>query len=133
MISIKNLNEDTPGGYTHIFMRIRFDNGSICWTEDREHNLYFLKTTEMYLKELAKTQGFLMLNDVYYALGLPRTISGYQYGWFKDDILTFSLGIKTKTPSPNFNLSLMPCRSIGAYAFRWNDDFEDFVEPRFCK
>lgn len=133
MISIKNLNEDTPGGYTHIFMRIRFDNGSICWTEDREHNLYFLKTTEMYLKELAKTQGFLMLNDVYYALGLPRTISGYQYGWFKDDILTFNLGIKTKTPSPNFNLSLMPCRSIGAYAFRWNDDFEDFVEPRFGK
>lgn len=129
----KNLNTDEPKVYTHIFARVRFDNRSICWTEDREHNLYFLKTTEMYLKELAKTQGFLMLNDVYYALGMPRTIAGYRYGWFKDDISYFSLGIKTKTPSPNFNLSLTPCRDIGAYAFGWNDDFEDFVEPRFCK
>lgn len=129
----KNLNTDMPGVYTHIFTRIRFDNRSICWTEDREHNLYFLKSTEKYLSELAKVQGFLMLNDVYYALGMPRTISGYQYGWFKDDILTFNLGIKTRTPSPNFNLSLMPCRNIGAYVFRWNDDFENFVEPRFCK
>lgn len=129
----KNLTTDTPGGYTHIFRFVRFNNRSICWTEDREHNLYFLKTTEMYLKELAKTQGFLMLNDVYYALGLPRTIAGYQYGWFKDDILDFNLGIKTRTPSANFNLSLAPCRNIGAYAFGWNDDFEDFVEPRFRK
>lgn len=129
----ENLNTDETKVYIHIFRFVRFDNKSICWTEDREHNLYFLKTTEMYLKELAKTQGFLMLNDVYYALGLPRTLAGYRYGWFKDDISTFNLGIKAKTPSPNFNLSLPPCRDIGAYAFGWNDYYEDFVEPRFCK
>lgn len=72
------------GGYTSDYARF-YDDGCTGWTKDPEYNLYFLKQQQNWANERLKAQGYLYLNDVYEALGIPKCKAGQIVGWIYDE------------------------------------------------
>lgn len=62
-----------------------FDDGCNGWTKDPEENKFFLLQQQNYANEKLKSQGYLFLNDVYKALGVPVTKAGQAVGWIYDE------------------------------------------------
>ena len=58
-----------------------FDETSPAWSPNAEYNLYFLKAQEKYFNDLLRARGHVFLNEVYDALGIPRTQAGSVVGW----------------------------------------------------
>jgi len=62
-----------------------FDELSTSWVpEDQGGSLYnpiFLRTQQAYMNDFLRARGHVLLNDVYDALGLPRTKEGAVVGW----------------------------------------------------
>ena len=58
-----------------------FDELSPYWEKDTAYNLTFLKQQERYLNDRLQKRGYLFLNEVYKALGIPETKAGQQVGW----------------------------------------------------
>ena len=56
--------------------------------QNPEHNLTYLKMVEHDLNKKLKygKDGFVVLNDLYDALGIPRTEDGFKYGWIYDEV-----------------------------------------------
>lgn len=61
------------------------DQSSYYGSKDKESNLQFVKTSLNYCYEKFKAQGYLFLNEVYDAIGMPRTMQGQVAGWVYDD------------------------------------------------
>lgn len=61
-----------------------FCEGCTGWTKDPEANLIFLKSVERFANQRLQSVGHLFLNEVFDALGLPRSSSGAQMGWMYD-------------------------------------------------
>lgn len=68
-----------------IYARYADEGWAGTWTKDPEANLMFLKMQEMYLTDKLRSQGYLFLNEVYDALGIPRTKVGQCVGWVYDE------------------------------------------------
>lgn len=49
---------------------IIFDRNSPYWNEDGGFNLLFLRAQERYLNDLAKSRGYIYLNQIYEVLGV---------------------------------------------------------------
>lgn len=62
-----------------------FDSECAAWTKDQEFNLAFLKQQEDYFNNVLRIRGYVFLNEVYAALGIPRTKLGQIYGWVYDE------------------------------------------------
>lgn len=62
-----------------------FDVGCTGWTKDPEYNLMFLRDQERFANDKLKTNGTLLLNEVYDMLGIPRTKAGMVVGWVYDE------------------------------------------------
>lgn len=62
-----------------------FDELNPNWTKDPEYNLTFLKMQQNWANQRLQAEGFLFLNDVYEALGIPRTKAGNVVGWIYDE------------------------------------------------
>lgn len=58
--------------------------GCTGWTKDAEANLIFLKNVQRFANQRLQSKGHLFLNEVFDALGLPRSSTGAQYGWMYD-------------------------------------------------
>lgn len=58
--------------------------GNPGWSKDPEFNLMYLKKQQAFATEKLKTDGYLLLNDVYEILGYAKTSLGYQLGWIYD-------------------------------------------------
>lgn len=58
-----------------------WDEGSIRWKKDPELNRMFLQHQQNYHNDILHTRGFVFLNEVYEALGLPLTTKGQIVGW----------------------------------------------------
>jgi hypothetical protein len=63
-----------------------FDNGCIGWTKSAEDNLTFLKIQQSQFNDILKRRGHVFLNEVYEALGFPRTKAGQVVGWVYDEL-----------------------------------------------
>lgn len=68
------------------------------WSKDPEANLNYLRTQEMFLTNKLRERGCLFLNEVYEALGIPKTKVGQCVGWifdeegpFKDNYVSFDI------------------------------------------
>lgn len=66
-----------------IYARV-FDKWSKRWSPVPGENAILLKNHERYLNDKLNTFGHVFLNEVYDALGLPRTPTGALVGWMKD-------------------------------------------------
>lgn len=62
-----------------------FDEGCAGWTKDPEDNLRFLKLQQAWANERLERRGYLFLNEVYEALGIPKTKAGQVVGWIYDE------------------------------------------------
>lgn len=62
-----------------------FDSGCRGWTKDPECNLMFLRKQQAWANDRLKAQGYLLLNDVYEALGIPKSKAGFVVGWMYDE------------------------------------------------
>lgn len=63
-----------------IYARI-FDENSPQWAKDWAYNPIFIKCQQNYMNDLLRTRGHVFLNEVYDALGLPRSKEGCVVGW----------------------------------------------------
>lgn len=78
--TVDAVNPDDIGDYAKFF-----DDGCKGWTKDPETNMFFLKQQQAWANDLLKAKGYLFLNDVYDALGIPRTKAGQVVGWIYDE------------------------------------------------
>ena len=62
-----------------------YDDGCIGWSKDADKNLTFLLRQQDWANEKLKAQGYLFLNDVYEALGIPKTRAGHVVGWIYNE------------------------------------------------
>jgi hypothetical protein len=58
-----------------------FDETCRQWSKNAEYNLMFLKAQQNYYNNLLMARGHVFLNEVYDALGIPRTQAGSIVGW----------------------------------------------------
>lgn len=62
-----------------------FDETSAYWVNNTEYNKIFLRQQESYMNDKLKAKGHVFLNEVYDALGIPRTKAGQVVGWIYDE------------------------------------------------
>lgn len=62
-----------------------FDEYCLGWTKSAEHNYIFVKHVQNWANDKLKAEGRLFLNDVYEALGIPKTKAGQVVGWIYDE------------------------------------------------
>lgn len=70
--------------YNSIYARF-FDESCKGWTKSAEDNLRFLKMVQAWANKKLQAEGYLYLNDVYEALGIPKTKAGHVVGWIFDE------------------------------------------------
>ena len=71
-----------------------FDEANAQWNKNPSLNLMFLRGVEIEATQKLNENGFLLLNDVYDMLDIPRTDLGNEVGWFigrGDDFVDFGL------------------------------------------
>lgn len=72
-----------------------FDDSSPMWRNDSGQNLLFLQCQQNFANDKLHTTGHVFLNEVYDALGIPRTKEGAIVGWVEgsggDDFIDFGI------------------------------------------
>ena len=58
-----------------------FDESCSEWRNSPEYNLSYLQEIQCTLTDKLNHDGYLFLNDVYEALGIPKTAEGQLFGW----------------------------------------------------
>lgn len=61
-----------------------FDEYSIYWQKNAEHNRMFVQLQQNYLNHLLVSRGHVFLNEAYDQLGIPRSSAGQVVGWKSD-------------------------------------------------
>lgn len=61
-----------------------FDEGSIYWDPCNDYNQMFLKNVQAHMNDKLRQEGYVFLNDVYQALGIPKSKAGQVVGWIYD-------------------------------------------------
>lgn len=81
-----------------------FDESCSQWRKDPEFNLTFLTQMQRVFNERLHSNGHVFLNEVYDALGIPRTSDGALVGWIEgegDDFIDFGIYLGS-VPSRKF-------------------------------
>jgi len=95
---------DDPNGLS-IYARF-FDDSSTEWQKDNDYNLMFLRQQQNYWNDLLKVRGHVFLNEIYDALGLPRSQAGAVVGWVisedGDNFIDFGIWDGDKPRSRDF-------------------------------
>ena len=63
-----------------------YDAGCAGWNDIPEYSLVFLKQTQSWANNKLQREGRLYLNEVYEALGFPKTQMGQVVGWIYDEV-----------------------------------------------
>lgn len=79
-------------------------DSSSYWEKTRVYNIHFLKSRECYANEKLRVSRWLLLNDIYDILGLPRTVEGCTTGWIYDESGFIDFNINPKGTNPNVKL-----------------------------
>jgi len=79
----KQVLVDDPNGLS-VYARF-FDESCTQWSKNPEYNLMFLRSQQNYYNDMLKSRGHVFLNEVYDALGIPRTQAGAVVGWMISD------------------------------------------------
>lgn len=83
----KTEEKETSGRYEcgPIDCSVWFNQDCAHWSTNPERNTYFLMSQQDYFNDLLRNRGHLYLNEVYDALGIPRTKAGQLVGWVYDE------------------------------------------------
>lgn len=102
--TVTTIDQDLYSEYAKIF-----DATNPNWTNDPEYNMMFLKAQQNYANDLLRVKKYLFLNDIYEALGFPRTKAGQIIGWVYDEdevlgdnFVDFGIFDLSKQSSKNF-------------------------------
>ena len=68
-------------GQPSVYARFFDDSCGEKWSRNPEYNRIFLNARQNYLNDMLRARGHVFLNEVYDALGLPRTSAGSIVGW----------------------------------------------------
>lgn len=88
-----------------------FDESCIGWERDASYNLSFLLMVQAQMNKMLQQNGYLFLNTVYEALGIPKTKAGHVVGWIyrpwdtevqRDNYISFGIGDGTDQRSRDF-------------------------------
>lgn len=63
----------------------KFDGRSPSWEANPDYNTTFIACQEQYANDMLHVRGHVFLNEVYDALGIPRSWEGQLVGWVKDN------------------------------------------------
>jgi len=77
---VKKTNMIKDPGVPSLYARF-YDESCTQWSKNAEYNLMFLRSQQSYHNEMLKVRGHVFLNEVYDALGIPRTKPGSVVGW----------------------------------------------------
>ena len=75
---VETVKKAANGAYLYAKL---FDRTNPNWNKTPEYNLFFLRAQQNYANDQLQQRGFLLLNDVYDALGFDRTKEGMIVGW----------------------------------------------------
>ena len=80
------VDPENVSGYARFFEEYsRDEDGNVIknlnWEPNNEYNLMFLKAQQNHLNDMLRIKKRIFLNEVYEALGLPRTVAGQIVGW----------------------------------------------------
>ena len=84
-----------------------FDESNPHYVKDADMNLTFINSMEQLANHRLHSKGFLLLNDVYDMLGIPRTCAGAHVGWLskeyggKDGYVDFCIKQVWRNPAMN--------------------------------
>lgn len=81
---VKKTVDAADPNYTSDYARF-FDEYCTNWTKNSEYNLTFLKNTQGWFNNVLQSKGYVYLNEVYKALGIPETKAGQVVGWVYDE------------------------------------------------
>jgi hypothetical protein len=99
--STRNRQSDDP---TLLYGRT-FDETNRQWEVDRDLNHFKISSVESYMNDKLRISRVILLNDVYDALGFPRSPEGAVVGWALDgpgdDFIDFGLDAYENHPSEN--------------------------------
>lgn len=62
-----------------------FDEDNLGWCLDPEYNLLYLRQQQNLANDMLKSKRYLLLNDVYKLLDIPKTRIGDIVGWVYDE------------------------------------------------
>jgi hypothetical protein len=62
-----------------------YDDGCTGWDKNPEYSLMYLKNVQNWANNRLQAEGRLFLNEVYEALGIPKTKAGQSVGWVYDE------------------------------------------------
>ena len=79
----KTVNVADPNDYSE-YARF-YDDGCIGWDKNSEYSLAYLKNIQNWANNKLQAEGHLFLNEVYEALGIPKTKAGQVVGWVYDE------------------------------------------------
>lgn len=82
LVEKANVIHDNGTGHS-IYAKI-FDEANPNWSKNPASNLTFLRAQQNFANEKLQSEGYLFLNDVYQALGFPKTSEGQIVGWVWD-------------------------------------------------
>lgn len=66
-----------------MFKQFLFGPENDNWVPNIEHNEFFLRGIQNYMNDVLLARGHVYLNEIFDALGMPRTIEGQILGWAK--------------------------------------------------
>lgn len=87
------VHERVPPDMPSLYARF-FDELCPNFKRNAEINMIFLRAQQAYMNDLLKARGHVFLNEVYDALGIPRTGAGAIVGWVYgngDDFIDFGI------------------------------------------
>ena len=84
VVEVKDANIIHDNGSDHSIYAKIFDESNPNWSHNPAANLMFLRSQQQFANEKLRAEGYLFLNDVYQALGMPRTSEGQIVGWVWD-------------------------------------------------
>ena len=110
-----------PNGLSH-YAKL-FEETNPNWEKVPERNLMFVTMVQNHCNEKLRANGFLLLNEVYEALGIERTQAGCVVGWIKngeegDNFVDFGIYDPRNAKAVNHGTS----RADGAFLLDFNVD-----------
>jgi len=90
VVKVTRVGDGQPSQYARFFDELCAD-----FKRNPEYNMIFLKAQQNYANDMLQARGHVFLNEVYDALGLPRSGAGAAVGWVHgkggDDYVDFGI------------------------------------------